>query len=178
MTPIAEQLIYSLRHDAFTRKHFDISDWSTDTCNTVGCIAGTAVFMEMGDELREYTHGGFRLNTYLKKKKIVVTTAGQRILGIPFRATALDLFLPDEWCRKLVNHGMGRFKYLPEQARPDLDTAAKMKSFAKEYNIDNPLEGAFGLSGHVGPDHAALALERIVKDEIPYCDWAYAFEHA
>ena len=166
MTPIPEKLIYNLRNDAHTRKHFSINAWEgAGTCNTVGCIAGTAIFMEMVD-LNLHLGGEERLkNRQIKLGRY--SQDGQRILGIPYYETASHLFIPLHSASLIENLGPEVFSYLPTQARPDQSTFERILSWAK-----NPF------SGEITPDRAALALERIVKDEIPYCDWSYAMEHA
>jgi len=170
MTPIAEQLIHNLRHDSYTRQHFSITAWrGKNTCNTVGCIAGTALIMS-GDWK---TVGGV-----LNPKNFFgeFVSNARLVLGIEFHDTAFDLFLPNGWTRrvrgKLWYYDFTErpisldYSYLPEQARPSPDYVAEMREWTENFDND------------VTPDQAARALELVTKDELPYCDWKRAVEEA
>ncbi len=165
MTPIAQKLINNLRHDPHTRKHFSISEWEgAGTCGTVGCIAGTAIYM-LGQERGRLVEGD-PLETANLLGFLDIIQAGQEMLGIEFYETAKQLFVP----LKLAWDFRDRrdpFAYLPTQARPGLSTVAKMIAWAESYYWEG-----------VTPDRAAFALERIVRDGVPYCNWAEAFEAA
>ena len=163
LNPIAEKLIHDLRYDAHTREHFSISSWTgRGTCNTVGCIAGTAILMSLGDK---YLDDPAEIRFHMSGAGSYIA-AGARILGIAEHQTAKDLFLPWEAADSILKFGPAHFDYLPTQARPDLSTVARMKVWARKRLYTD----------HT-PDRCALALERIVRDEIPYCDWAYAMEN-
>ena len=167
MTPIAQKLIHNLRHDSHTRKHFSISKWTgAGTCGTVGCIAGTVIYM-LGQERGRLVEGDPFETAAAVFGWPDIVRAGQEALGIEFYETADHLFLPRRMAGKLLAPELQAFDYLPSQARPDLSTVAKMQTWARSYE-----------AGSIGPDRAAFALERVVRDGVPYCNWAEAFEAA
>ena len=176
MTPIAEELIRRLRYDPETRGEFDISTWEDRReCGTVRCIAGSAVHLArdpspLGERQILWDH-----SLYLTPTAQSYTELAAKLLGIPFMRTARDLFMPWEAGHRVGYHGDRAFDSYPEQARPDLSTIEKMRRWAAEVS-SIPAGNAW--QSCITPDRAAYALERVTKDEIPYCNWAEAFENA
>lgn len=181
MNPIAEKLIHNLRHDAHTRAHFDMSKWAgKETCNTVGCITGTAIMMahpefEDVDEVWDLPKIEVRANHRPYQPYII---NGMKILGIPFFETAADLFIPMDWtvlkawtaAKDYYNYlPEDYYGYLPKQARPTNEHIEKMKEWAQQNK-----EGLHNIT----PTVAARGLELVTKDELPYMDWQRAFEEA
>lgn len=150
LNPIAEKLINDLRFDRHTREHFCITDWfGANTCKTVGCIAGTAIAMEIG-----YIPAPFTGFDHLEH--------GQRILGISSKENAEQLFMPLEfWICEL---GGTAFEHLSANEKPSIDYIQEMKKFASKIgNVYN--------SSVFSPESCARTLELHLKDEIPYIDW-------
>lgn len=181
MNEIAAKLIHDLRYDAFTRQHFDIEVWGSSNCGSVGCIAGTAVLMACGvpeqrgpvfltanKRLCNIVGKRFTEDGYPSFDNMIIK--GAEVLGITEVRTAHDLFVPWDHASKLRCAHSGAFDYLPTQARPSLETVEQMVRWAEDLSSDNP--------HNITPDRAAYALERIVRDEVPYCNWAEAFEKA
>lgn len=181
MTPIAEELIRRLRHDPETRGGFKITSWeSPNVCGTVRCIAGMAVHLarDPSRTAERQTLRYFDEMDISEHRKYIA--AGAKLLGIPFVRTARDLFMPWEARDHLLSSWEAFVNSpesldFPEQARPDLSTVRKMKQWAQDMKAI-PVSSAWEY--FITPDRAAYALERITKDEIPYCNWAEAFENA
>lgn len=209
----AKELIYNLRNDYLTRKHFNMGSWTSSHCNTVGCIAGTAVAMAVDRKFRINSatepgtirrHAGLLVisdlvdtnNPECHDLNNVVDWSYSRLaehfLNIPFKRTADDLFQPPNQAERLVyniHSGRHPFDYLPDQARPAEETVEAMRKWAKgwcgstkEREVREGLDYDASWVSHmyeaVTPNQAAFALERVVIDEVPYANWAEAFENA
>ena len=169
-TDIAKQLIYDLRNDAHTREHFSIVNWhGKNTCGTVGCIAGTAVYRDKQTsedrhiaEILKEENGNFFIDK------------GQEILGIPYRETARHLFIPTAWIDDL-RYEHEPFDFLPAQAQPVLDTVNDMKQWAETFRMYSYTESMRMLNK---PDMCANALEQVTVEELPYVNWKRAYENA
>lgn len=202
MTPLAKTLIHELRHNRYMRDNWDMSSWVENVnsppseqwgnvCGTVGCIAGSAMLLsgkwkaaDLLTQERENERSG----------EFFVKTAAE-LLEIPFTQTATDLFIPSLCIDRTSKHTNPSYietllrawdlpidtawDYLPTQARPRLETVNQMKAWANSY-FDHSREIMYSnrVFEHATPDRAAYALERITRDEIPYCNWAEAFENA
>lgn len=179
---IAGQLIHDLRHDAHTRKHFNISSWNGKTCGTVGCIAGTAIYRTVIKNLKaegkswDEFPSTSSLSDPLLKMAVKITgeygydVAGMKILNLPNREVANQLFIPRmHWFTPILNEAP-IFSKLSENERPNLDTVEKMIAFAKEVESSNNLYIKI-----LNPSHCANALEDVLKHERLYVDWAEAW---
>lgn len=180
LNPIAENLLHDLRYNRHTRNHFAMNRWESSSCKTVGCLAGTAI------AIHHLSQGKCIAPIFLPDGREDYSSYGRKILGISQRATANDLFLPHEALIKVVRYGRHRFKYLPTQARPALETVESMKKWAKSQGVRKNIIDLWDMSiflstefmANITPDRAAYALERVLKDEIPYVNWQEAFEKA
>ncbi len=183
MNGLAKQLIDDMRHNKYVRAHFNMLYYhGRNRCNTVGCIAGTAIYMS-NTKIGIDKAGIARLSMILAAHGTSAIEDGelvyaQKLLGINHTKTAIDLFMPWEQMKALqpstkyfprgrVPRPADHFDYLSHNERPDLDTVRKMIQWARlreNVSIDPSV------------DQAALALERVVRDEIPYCNWAEAYD--
>lgn len=175
MTQLALDLIHALRHSPATQKHFRMNTWvhQRSDCGTMGCIAGTACLMSDLDKEEVFAAASCSDDDYF-------ITNAQRLLGIPFTQTAEDLFIPPHQAQRLLRISRP-FQYLPEQAMPPAETVAAMKKFAESFEDQKsafPSINSYQMFAEITPQRAAFALERLVKDEMPYCNWAEAFEKA
>lgn len=173
MNELARQLIHDMRFDAHTREHFSINHWiGKDTCGTIGCIAGTAIYRAWPESTNDGTRGihvseqrareaeaaGYGLGGY--------DNYGAYILGIP-EPVKRELFIPTKyWVKPLIKHGVNAdfLERLSHNEAPSLDTVEKMIAFAKNLPPN---------AWH--PSHCANALETILVNERRYVDWAEAW---
>lgn len=158
LNPLAEQLIYDLRHDKHTKEHFSIHAWEgKGTCGTVGCIAGTALARHLklkpGDSIINSPKEG----SYVEH--------GSQVLGIDERV-GFQLFIPtDFWFRPLSQDTL--FYDYSHNEKPSESYIQELKSWAEKLNH---LETGFK------PEICANALEQVTLHEKPYVDWMQAFE--
>ena len=144
--------------------NFDMARWGPSSCGpsscgTIGCIAGTAVWLE-----------SCKLGVYNIPNAYAVTAAELLDLPLP---VARHLFLPGTWVRHLKYGGFEEH-YEPiwkGNYRCDLTTIERMKDWASE------LPGGLYIYRLIKAPQAIRALETL-EDHPHYVDWAEAIEPA
>lgn len=156
MNETARELIHRLRNDEYTRTHFNMNNWQTPGCSTVGCLAGTAILMEDGAH-----HGA---NFLLFHSGDGIIARGAEILGLPSARVGTELFLPDFLATMLNNDAARYYEVLGQNERPGAQQIQDMIEWARRFN-----------SHKLTPDVCASVLESTLVQERQFVLWS---EHA
>lgn len=174
---LAAEIVRDLRTDPETRRHFSMSSWAgMGTCDTVGCIAGTAILRS--DMARTMFLFGPSRRILDWRMSCIAEEVAAELLGISEAYTAGDLFMPSTHVDRVLG-SKDPFAYLPSQARPPAETVARMREWAESARQTRPDEPRHmcwwtRLNRRITPDQAATALERVALDDVPWCDWSEA----
>lgn len=170
---LAQKLIDELR-DPKSNIEFDINEWGSyegspkheTGCGTVGCIAGTVVWLD--------NVSLFKRNVTKQDNNDMSTsmmTSASRLLDLkPVHAN--HLFLPFNWQMDLVTDDFenAHRNIWSHNYRADLDTIEKMRGWAIE------ITKYANIMDYIDCYAAANAVEQICINKEPYVNWQKACE--
>ena len=154
MNNAAKELITALRENHRIRQHFNMGNWRSKTCGTVGCLAGTAIGMGKWK---------IKLNSVFSGKSI--QDEAREILGLS-RDSSISLFIPTVWISISSRSPEYLLDAIPANQRPSLNTVEEMVKFANSFRSAPEKIYSF-----IGPDQAANALEATLTLHPDYVNW-------
>lgn len=165
----AQELIKFLEEPS-SEIDFDMSEWAKEElCGTVGCIAGTAIFLNDPIRFKSLLHsyGDFTPENH----NVYFVGKGAELLGIEM-PVARHLFMPQIWVYDLHDgaYAWHYEKVWTHNYRADLNTIKKMVDWAGDWRGPD-------LVNSVTRQHAIEAIKQTAIDKEPYMDWQKVFEN-